>query len=106
MAEERRNETYQIPDSVWEKIKPLLLPVVPKPEGGCPRMDDRKAMAAILYVFRTGCHWESLPPSFGSGIMVYHRFQEWQKSGLFQRMWMANLLTYEQMEKMVWYGRE
>ena len=48
-------ETYEIPDELWEQIKPLLPPEIVKPRGGHPQLDDRKAMEAILYVFRTGC---------------------------------------------------
>ncbi|MFC1719002.1 transposase [Candidatus Poribacteria bacterium] len=28
-------------------------------------MDDRKAMAAILYIFQTGCKWQNLPHYLG-----------------------------------------
>ncbi len=105
MTEGHENETYRIPDDLWEKIKPLLLPVVPEAQDSSARMDDREAMEAILYIFRAGCDWESLPHTMGERSIVYERFQEWQKSGLFQRMWEAGLLTYDELEKMVWYGR-
>jgi putative transposase len=105
MPEGHENVIYQIPDALWEKIEPLLPPELPVPEGSHPRMDVRKAMEAILYVFRTGCDWESLPPGLGAGSIVYRRFQEWRKSGLFQRMWVSGLLTYEQLERMIWCGR-
>ena len=100
------DETYQIPDSLWEEIRPLLPPELPKPRGGRPRIDQRKAMEAILYIFRNGCMWESLPRSMGSPGAVRRRFQEWQKAGVFQRMWQADLLTYDEMREMVWHGKE
>ena len=105
MAEGHENVIYQIPDALWEKIEPLLPPELPVPEGGYPRMADRKAMEAIFYVFCTGCNWESLPPSLGAGSAVYRRFQEWRKSGLFQRMWVSGLLTYKELERMIWYEK-
>lgn len=105
MAEGHKDEIYQIPDSLWEQIEPLLPPELPGNKDGRPRMDNRKMMEAIFYVFRNGCRWKSLPGNFGDTSAVYHRFQEWQKSGLFQRMWGAGLLTYDELEKMVWYGR-
>ena len=52
---------YQIPDELWERIKPLLPAPKPKKKPGRPRMDDRKAMTAIIYVLRTGCQWKALP---------------------------------------------
>lgn len=100
------DELYKIPDTVWEQIEPLLPPELPNPRGGRPRMDNRRAMEAILYVFRTGCKWSALPRSMGASSTVYRRFQEWRKSGLFQRMWRRDLLTYEELEAMTWYGTE
>jgi transposase len=36
---------------------------------------------------------------------VRRRFREWQSAGVFQRMWQAGLLTYDEMRAMVWYGK-
>lgn len=49
MANDEVNEEYRIPDALWEEIDPLLLPEQPKPKGGRPMMDNRKAMDAIFY---------------------------------------------------------
>jgi len=97
-------ETYRIPDALWEKIEPLLPPELPRPRGGRPRMDNRKAMEAILYILHTGCKWKAIPRSMGAGSTVQRRFQEWRKAGLFQRMWRAGILTYDEMRSLVWYG--
>jgi len=105
MAKRDVNESYRISDSLWEQIEPLLPPELPKPRGGRPRMDNRKAMAAILYAFRAGCKWNALPHSLGAPSTVRQRFQEWRKAGVFQRMWRAGLLTYDEMRAMVWYGK-
>jgi putative transposase len=84
---------YEIPDVLWDKIV-LLLPLYKrkkKKKAGRPRMNDRKAMSAIFYVLRTGCQWNALPRSLGaSSTVVYDRFQEWRKAGVFKRMWMID----------------
>jgi putative transposase len=98
-------ETYPIPDALWAQIKPLLPKELPKSRGGRPRIDQRKAMEAILYIFRRGCKWASLPRSMGSAKAVRRRLREWQKAGVFQRMWQAGLLEYDEMREMVWYGK-
>jgi len=41
---------YQIPDELWERLKPLLPAPKPKKKPGRPRMDERKAMTALFYV--------------------------------------------------------
>ena len=99
------DESYQISDTLWEEIKPLLPPEPAKPRGGRPRTDNRKAMEAILYILHTGCRWDDVPRSLGARSTVYRRFQEWRKTGVYQRMWVAGLLTYEELRALVWYGK-
>jgi putative transposase len=70
---------FQIPDELWERIKALLPPPPPKKNKdrpGRPRMNDWKAMNAVFYVLRTGCHWKALPRSLGAASTVHDRFQE------------------------------
>ena len=97
------NGSHLISDALWERIESLLLPGNPNPRGGQPRMDSRKAMEATLYVLRTGCKWEDLPPGLGAGRTVRCRFQEWRKTGVFDRMWQAGILTYDEFRAVVWY---
>ena len=106
MASVDVNQSYQIPDELWKKIEPLLPPEVSRSRGGRPRMDNRRAMEAILYVFQTNCKWKKLPRNLGAPSTVYSRFREWREAGVFQRMWQAGLLTYDEMREMVWYGKE
>jgi transposase len=46
----------QIPEALWAQIVRVLPPPTVRKKEGRPRMDDRQAMTAILYVWRTGCH--------------------------------------------------
>jgi transposase len=93
---------YQLPDELWEHIKPLLPSPKPKKKAGRPRMDDRKAMTAIFYILRTGCQWKALPRSLGAPSTVHDRFQEWRKAGVFQRMWEEGLELYDELEGIDW----
>ncbi|MBI5002973.1 transposase, partial [Candidatus Woesearchaeota archaeon] len=51
-----RDDGGRIPDELWNEIEPLLPAGKPHPLG-ChrPRVPDRNAMDAILFVLRTGC---------------------------------------------------
>ena len=90
------NSLYEIPDVLWDKIVPLLLPLpTKKKKAGRPRMNDRKAMSAIFYVLRTGCQWNALPRSLGASSTVHGRFQEWRKADVFKRMWIDGLSVYD-----------
>lgn len=86
---------WRTPDALWPHFQKVLPPPQPKPKGGRPRMDDRQALDAIFYVLRTGCQWKALPRSLGAGSTVHDRFQEWQRAGVFAKLWQAGLLEYD-----------
>ena len=96
---------YQITDELWKQIRPMLPPEVTESRDGRPRLDNRKAMEAILWVFRAGRKWKELPVVLGSPGSVRCRLKKWQRAGLFQRMWQSGLLTYNEMKSLVWYGK-
>jgi transposase len=52
---------WRIPDDLWAEMEPLL-PPRPSHPLGChrPRVPDRDAMNAILFVLPTGCQWNAL----------------------------------------------
>jgi transposase len=49
-----------VPEQLWLAIQPLL-PAPPHRYGGRPRVDDRAALAGIVYQLRTGVPWRLLP---------------------------------------------
>lgn len=102
---------WQLSDSFWERIKPLL----PKPKsrlrgrgknrkhiGGRPPADPRQLMAGILYVLRTGCQWNAAPKEFGSGKTLHRYFQRWARARVFKRMWQAGLAEYDEVKGLAW----
>ena len=93
---------FLLPDEVWERIKHVIPPEPPKPKGGRPRMDDRKALDAIFYLMRTGCQWKALPRSLGAASTVHDRFQAWVEAGVFLAMWEAGLQQYAQEVGILW----
>jgi putative transposase len=47
----------------------------------------------------TGCQWKALPKSdLGSTSAVHKYFLEWQATGLFEQLWHASLLEYDELE--------
>jgi len=55
---------------------------------GRNRIDDRRTLAGILFVLRTGIAWQQLPQElgYGSGMTCWRRLQEWQQAGVFQAL--------------------
>lgn len=97
-----RTQPWQVDDVFWEQVAPLV-PLPPShAKGGRPRMPDRQAFAAILYVLRTGLQWNALPRALGASSTVHDRFQEWARAGFFRRLWEAGLLAYDELVGIEW----
>ncbi len=79
-----------VPDGLWERIAPLLPP--PKPRRhrypGRRPIDDRAALAGIVFVLKTGIGWNQLPRQlFGcSGTTCWRRLQAWTDAGVWPRL--------------------
>jgi transposase len=98
-------DQWHIPNDLWESIA-LLLPEHKNTHrfgGGRPRTPDRVCMEAILFVLRTGCQWKALNATrFCPSSTAHDRFQEWVAAGVFQQMWEAGLLAYEDWKGIDW----
>jgi transposase len=97
---------WRIPDALWDRIKPLLSPRKPHPLG-ChrPRVDDRQAMEAIFFVFRTGCQWKALHETgLCSSSSAHRRFQEWTEAGVFLTLWKMGLADDDALHGIDWEG--
>lgn len=93
---------YQIPEALWAQMVLVLPPPKVRKKDGRPRMEDRQAMTAMVYVLRTGCQWKALPRSLGAPSTVHDRFQEWREAQVFERLWQAGLLTYDTLKGLEW----
>ena len=97
-------DPWRIPDELWAKIAPLLPPGKPHPLG-ChnPRVDDRRAMDAILFRLRTGCQWNALNATgICSSSSAHRRFQEWTEAGVFEKLWTLGLQEYDELKGLDW----
>jgi transposase len=98
-------DRYRVSDALWARIFPLL----PRHRnthrfgGGRPRVEDRKAMDAILFVLRTGCQWNALNATgICSSSTAHARFQEWSEAGVFLKLWKRGLQEYEELHGIDW----
>ena len=99
-----KDDGWRIPDWLWEQIEPLL-PERPAHPLGChnPRVPDREAMNAILFVLRTGCQWNALDATgICSCSSAYRRFREWEEAGVFLELWRQGLIAYDGVEGIEW----
>jgi putative transposase len=71
-------------DKEWAILEPLLPKAKP---GGRPRSQDmRQVVNAIFYLVKSGCQWRMLPKDFPHWKTVYHYFNSWRKSGVWQAL--------------------
>jgi transposase len=77
-----------VPDALWERVASLLPVPKKKKKPGRPRVDDRAALEAIVFVLRTGIPWEMLPTKqFGlSGMTAWRRLEQWARAGVFEQL--------------------
>jgi len=99
-----KDDGWRIPDALWKQMEPLLPAGKKHPLGGHnPRVPNRDAMNAILFVLRTGCQWNALN---GTGICssssAHRRFLEWMEAGVFVKFWRRGLLQYGALKGINW----
>lgn len=83
----------------WKAIAPLL----PAPaRTGRPRADDQRTLEGILYVVRNSCRWHDLPARYGDPITCWRRYVQWEKSGVWARIWETLLATMEPAARQAW----
>lgn len=100
----KNDDGWRLPDEMWEQMEPLLPARKPHPLGGHnPRVSDRAAMDAILFVLRTGCQWNALSATgICSSSSAHRRFQEWTQAGVFEEFWRLGLLALDALDGIDW----
>src|SRR5215472_682640 len=97
-----RTRPWKVSDELWERVQPLIPSAPSHAKGGRPRMGDRQAFEAIVYVLRTGIQWNALPRELGASSTVHDRFQEWEQAGFFQALWQAEVQDYDELIGIQW----
>lgn len=77
-----------LPDSLWQRVAPLLPPHPAHPRGGCDFKDDRVCLRGILFILKTGIQYQMLPTEcFGvSGSTCWRRLRDWTAAGVWTRV--------------------
>jgi len=99
-----KDDGWRIPDQLWEQMESLL-PSPKKHPLGChnPRVPNRDAMDAILFVLRTGCQWDALDrTNICRHSSAHRRFIEWTEAGVFLEFWKRGLLRYDKIKGIDW----
>lgn len=94
-------------EQLWQHLEPLL----PKHKkrrnaqyAGRKPVDARKVMTGIIFVLKTGVPWKSLPATsdFPSGHTCRRRLLEWDRKGVWRRLWQSILSELQAEGKLDW----
>jgi transposase len=93
-----------ISDEVWSAIEPLLPPERPRPKEGRSVVPPRAVLSGILFVLRSGIRWEMLQQEMGcgSGVTCWRRLREWQKAGVWDRLYRELLRRLRRADRIDW----
>jgi transposase len=93
-----------ISEELWSLIEAQLPKSDRSPKGGRPRINDRSALAGILFVLTTGIPWEYLPRELGcgSGMTCWRRLHEWMQAGVWQSVHEAVLRRLREHDQILW----
>jgi len=94
-----------VPESLWQRVEPLLPARAPRRSrypGRLP-VDDRTALAGIVFVVKTGISWRELAREvFGcSGVTCWRRLRDWTEAGVFDsvhKLLLDQLRALDQLE--------
>ena len=101
-----QTKSWEVTDEFWKRVEPLVPARQPltgkvyirKAGGGRKPKDARLVFEGIVYVLRTGCQWKALPERFGSASTIHTRVLQWEKAGVFEKLWKAGLAEYDDLQ--------
>lgn len=75
---------YELSDAQWRRIAQRL----PGKEGdpGRSAADNRLFVNGVLWVQRSGAHWQDLPDRYGKWKSLHKRFGRWAANGVWERI--------------------
>ena len=93
---------WEVDDALWARIAPLVASDKPRKKPGRPRRDDRVLVNGLIWMVRTGAQWAALPARYGPKSTLHARLQEWERRGVFARLWAVLLEAYDDLVGIDW----
>jgi transposase len=78
---EPRIMRYELTDYEWSVIRTMR----PNKPRGVPRVDDRRVLNGVFWIWRSGAPWRNLPKSYGPKTTCYNRFVRWWQAGVWTK---------------------
>jgi len=75
---------YELSEAQWRRISDLLPGKAKDP--GRTGSDNRLFVDGVLWVLRSGAHWQDLPERYGKWKTVHKRFTRWARNGVWKKV--------------------
>lgn len=92
---------YELSDTAWALISPLLPPERSK-KVGHPYVEHRRIINGMFWVLCSGAPWRDLPERYGPWKTVYNRFNRWSKSGIINIIFNRLLSILDESDCLDW----
>lgn len=95
---------FRVPRPLWRVLKRCLAKPPKKRPVGRPPACNRAVINGIWYILWTGCQWKAVHRDwFGVSSSVLHeRFQSWQRTGVWDKIFRRLLRFYGRKQKVQW----
>ena len=93
---------WEIPDELWDRIKPILDAFWPRKPTGRRHANWRLVLNGIIFRMRSGCQWEHLPRKFGPKSTVHQWFQRRCAGGVMERIWAVRVGECDELGGVEW----
>ena len=74
---------YEVTDEQWQLIEPLFTAAA---TTGRKRIPPRIVLNGVLWIPRSGSPWRDLPERYGPWQSIYHHFNAWRRTKVFERI--------------------
>jgi|SRR5215475_12287413 len=96
---------WEVTDDLWGRIEWLLNDYDPTKAMGRSRADTRRILDGIIFRFRTGCQWNSIPKVYGDDSTIHRTFQRWVEINLFEMVWSLLAAECDELALVHWSGK-
>lgn len=92
----------KLTDEQWHRIRGHIPHNPRSPKGGRPWTGDRPCLEGILWIMSTGAQWAELPKEYPHYSTCWRRLRDWQKAGVFVKMWRSFLSVLNGADRIFW----
>lgn len=88
---------HELTDEQWKLVEKFI----PTRRGAKSLRGDRNFVNAVMWRLKTGAPWRDIPERYGSWKSVYNRFDRWSKRGVWEHLFKALQLDFDEAGSLI-----